>query len=71
MTIAGDISFEQALQLARPGGCVLINWITEDHESFCFNEISFGMGGTRVSKRNGSVSRVATSMPIPGYVPKR
>lgn len=66
----GGVSFEQALRLARPGGVVLINWITEDEESFCFNELSFGMGGTRVSKGDGSVSLVATSMPIPGYVPR-
>jgi hypothetical protein len=65
----GDITFEQALQLARPDGAVFINWITEDDESFCFNTISFGMGGTRVSKRDGSISWVATSMPMPGYIP--
>jgi hypothetical protein len=69
LVIPGGISFEQALQLARPEGAVFINWITEDAESFCFNTISFGMGGTRVSKRDGSVSCVATSMPMPGYLP--
>lgn len=61
----GGITFETAMQLASVDDSVIVNWISEDREAWYFNFYSFDLGARRVSKREGSVSNVAHSMPIP------
>ena len=71
LALVGGLTFEQAMHLACPDGEVLINWITEDAEAWYFNAFSFGMGGTRVSKRDGAITRVPQTKPYPGRIPQR
>jgi hypothetical protein len=65
---AHGITFEEATELANPGGAVLINWISENEHAWFFNYFSFGYGALRVDKRNGSVTPADHSMPIPGQL---
>jgi hypothetical protein len=69
LAVDGGISFEDALRLAWPEGSAIINWISEDAAAWYFNGFSFaGSGATRIAKRDGHVSYVDHTMPIPGYV---
>jgi len=71
LAVSGGVAFEEAMRLASPEGRIFTNWITEDADAWYFNAFCIGPGGTRVSKRDGSVSRVPISKPIPGYIPRR
>lgn len=58
-------TYERALEIGALDGTVIVNWIWEDADAWYFNFWSFGKGTNRVSKLDGALTEIETTMPMP------